>query len=397
MGATLTTIGEVLKVDYLPKIEEMVNNGANYFIMKLMQGTEEMPGGGKNFSIPHHFGRNSGVGAGTELGTLPTAGNQAYKASTGNVAYVHGRLQVSNAAIQASKKDATTYVKEMSAEVKGLQTDLQNYRKRAFMGDGTGKLATLAVNTATNALAVDNVRNFFINQVIDIMLTNGTVDQAARTITAIDYDAKTITVSGAVVTSVATSFIVNTGTYNLDPQGLAGIISKTSTLQGLSVATYPWWVSTILNNSAAPGTAIAITEARIRALIDRIDIVSGKKVDWLATTHGVRAAYEALLTSLKRYTNPMKLEGGYDALEFDGLPMIVDRYKDSNTIWAGNFDNIDIYQTAKLQFMEEDGSMFNRIANTPAYEATAFMYETLICDDRRAYGEIQDISIPAGY
>jgi hypothetical protein len=397
MGATLSTIGDVLKVDYLPNIEDLVNNGANYFIMKLMQGTEEMPGGGKNFSIPHHFGRNSGVGAGTETGTLPTAGNQAYKASTGNVAFVHGRLQVSNAAIQASKKDAASYVKEMSAEVKGLTTDIQNYRKRAFMGDGTGKLATLAVNTAVNTLAVDNVRNLFVNQIIDIMLVNGTVDQAGRTITAIDYDAKTITVDGAAVTSVATSFIVNKGTYNLDPAGLGSIISKTSTLQGLAPATYPWWVSTIMNNTAAPGTAIAITEARIRAMIDRIDIVSGKKVDWLATTHGVRASYEALLTSLKRYTNPMKLEGGYDALEFDGMPMIVDRYKDTNTIWGGNFDNIDIYQTAKLQFMEEDGSMFNRVANTPMYEATAFMYETLICDDRRAYGELQDITVPTGY
>jgi len=394
MGATLSTIGEVLKIDYLPKIEEMVNNGCNYFIMKLMAGTEEMPGGGKNFSIPHHFGRNSGVGAGTETGALPTAGNQAYKASTGNVAYVHGRLQVSNASIQASKKDATTYVKEMSAEVKGLQTDLQNYRKRAFMGDGTGKLATLAANTTTNVLVVDNVRNFFTNQIIDIILLNATVDTAARTITAIDYDAKTITISGAAVTTLATSYIVNTGTLNLDPQGLGSIISKTSTLQGLDVATYPWWVSTIMGNS---GTAIAITEARIRALIDRIDIVSGKKVDWLATTHGVRASYEALLTSLKRYTNPMQLDGGYTALEFDGLPLIVDRYKDDNTIWGGNFDNMDIYQTAKLQFMEEDGSMFNRIANSPAYEATCFLYETLICDDRRAYGSLEDITVPASY
>lgn len=396
MPATLTTIADALKIDYLPKIKEMVNNGSNYFVLKLMQNAEEIKGGGKNFSITHHFGRNSGVGSGTETGTLPTAGNQSYKASTGNVSYIHGRLQVSNAAIQASKKDSATYLKEMAAEVKGLTTDLQNYKRRAIMGDGTGRLATCTAQTTVNDLVVSNVRSFFINQIIDIVLANGTVDTAGRTVTAINYDTKTITISGAAVTTLATSFIVNTGTYNLDPVGLGKIISNSLTLQGLDVATYAWWKATI-KQGATPGTAEAISDARIRGLIDRIDIVSGKKVDWLGTTHGVRAAYEAVLTSNKRYVNPMKLEGGYEALEFDGLPMIVDRYKDTNSIWAGNWDDMSIYYTADLQFMEEDGSMFHRVANTPAYEATAFCYETLVCNDRRAFGELQDITVPSGY
>lgn len=397
MGATLTTIADALKVDYLPKIKEMVNNGSNYFTLKLMQNAEEIKGGGKNFSISHHFGRNSGVAAGSELGTLPTAGNQGYKASTGNVNYIHGRLQVSNAAIQASKKDSATYLKEMQAEVKGLTTDLQNYKRRAVMGDGTGRLATLAVNTAVNDLVVNDVRNFFIGQIIDIVLANGTVDTAARTIIAINYDNKTIKVSGAAVTTVATSIIVTTGTYNLDPVGLGKIISNTLTLQGLDVAAYPWWVATIMGNAAAPGTALALTDQRIRSVIDRIDIVAGKTVNWLGTTHGVRAAYEAYLTANKRYTNPMELEGGYKALEFDGMPMIVDRYKETDSIWFGNWEDMAQYYTAELQFMEEDGNMFSRVPNVAAYEATAFEYSTLICNDRRAFGELKDIIVPASY
>lgn len=393
MPATLSTIEDVLKIDYLPKIQEQVNNGSNYFSQELWKKAQKIDGGGKNFSIPHHWGRNSGIAAGTESGTLPTAGAQAYKASTGNVAYVHGRLQVSNAAIQASKNNDTAYLKEMGAEVKGLTSDMQNFRRRASLGDGSGRLATFAVNTTVNTLTVDNVLAFYENQVIDIVTSGGVVAHAARKVTAVDYDLEKITIDGAAVTTAATDIAVTSGSHNLEPMGLGGIISNTKILQTLDPATYSWWKSTVLANG---GTGRAISDSLIRLLVDRIDTISGKKVEWLAASHGIRAAYEGVLTSMKRYVNPMQLEGGYEALEFDGKPMIVDRYM-PHEVWAGNWEDINIYYTADIQFMEEDGSMFHRVANTPAYEATAFAYDTMVCHNRRSYGRLKDINVPTGY
>lgn len=394
MPADLSTIADALKIDYLPKIQEQVNNGSNYFILKLKQKAKEIQGGGKNFYIAHHFGRNSGVGAGTEMGDLPTAGHQGYKGSQGNVAYIHGRLQVSNAAIQAAKKNDTTYVQEMTAEVKGLTTDLQNYMRRASLGDGSGKLAVFDTNASGNTLTVDDVRLFFIGQVIDIYTLPSTSVATERTITDIDYNNKTITINGAAVATTAGDIAVNKGTLNLDPVGLASIISDSSTLQGLAPGTYGWWKANILGNG---GSGRAISDLLLRSLVDRIDIVSGKKTDWLASSHGIRAAYEGVLTSLKRFVNPMQLEGGYEAIEFDNKPLIVDRYMPSKRVWAGNWDDLGWYYTSQLAFMEEDGSMFHRVPNKAAYEATAFEYGTMVCHARNAFGELGDINEATGY
>ncbi|WP_042165528.1 phage major capsid protein [Paenibacillus gorillae] len=397
MPATLGTIEDALKTDYLPEVQEQVNNGSNYFVMKLKQKAEEIDGDGKEFYIAHHFGRNAGVGAGTEMGDLPDAGQQGYKGSKGNVAYVHGRLQVSNATIQASKRNETSYIRALTSEVKGLTTDLQNFMRRVSLGDGSGKLAAFPTQAASTTLTVDDVRLFFVQQIIDIYTLPNTAVATARTITAVDYDAKTITISGAAVATTAGDIAVTKGSLNLEPLGLAAIISKTKSLQGLDPATYAWWKATVMNNTASPGTGRAISDLLIRSLIDRLDITSGKKVEWLAGSHGIRAAYEASLTSMKRFVNPMELEGGYKAIEFDGMPLIVDRYMPSKRIWAGNWDDLGLYHTSKLAFMDEDGSMFSRVPNKPAYEATAFCYETMVCHARNAFGELGDINEPAGY
>lgn len=85
------------------------------------------------------------------------------------------------------------------------------------------------------------------------------------------------------------------------------------------------------------------------------------------------------------------------AIEFDGKPLLVDKYMHSGKLWAGNWEDLGWYYTAELDFMDQDGSIFSRVTNKPAYEATAFEYATMVCHARNAFGMLADLQEPAGY
>jgi hypothetical protein len=101
---------------------------------------------------------------------------------------------------------------------------------------------------------------------------------------------------------------------------------------------------------------------------------------------------------LVRYTSPMELEGGYKALEFDGKPLIVDRYHPSNTMYFLDMDEIDLYQLSDFEWMQDDkGSALYQVPGFDKYAATMFAYETLVTYRRNGHAALQDITEPAGY
>ncbi|WP_423096805.1 hypothetical protein [Bacillus thuringiensis] len=128
---------------------------------------------------------------------------------------------------------------QIESEVKGLTTDMKNFRARVTFGNGTGRIANCtAQTTAANVLVVNSVKGFFVGQKVDIVNATGTATTTGRTVTAIDRMATTITIDGAAVTTAATDGIVSAGSSNLEPMGLGGIIDDKLTLQTLNPATY---------------------------------------------------------------------------------------------------------------------------------------------------------------
>lgn len=391
MAFDLTAASAVLKEDYLDSVREQLNN-ENPVIKKLVSKKKEAQG--KRFYVPLHYGRNNGVGYRSEGAQLPAAGNQKYKESTGNTKYLYGQIEITGPTIKAMRNDKGAFVRAVDSEMRGLLRDLKDQRARALFGDGTGKLATFDANTSTTTLTVDNVKYFQVGMIIDIISSGGVVSVAGREITAIDVANKTITISGANVTTVNTDIAVVTGDYNNEAMGLGGIMSTTLSLQGINPATDTWWKPNVLRNN---GTPRSLSQQLMRQAVDLSEL-QGSQINMITSSYGIRAAYEALLQNQVRIVSPMELEGGHKTLEYDGRPIVVDRYHHSGKMYFLDMDELDLYQLSDFEWMEDDkGAVLSKVPGYDKYEATMFCYETLITYKRNAHTALEDLTEPVGY
>lgn len=390
MATTLSTLDAILKTQYLGPIREQVNTGTP-LLDRIEKNYDSVVG--KSFTIPLHYGRNEGMGARADGGALPSAGNQAYKESVVPMRYLYGRIQISGPTIKAARSSEGAFIRAVDSEMKGLTADMKSSLNRQAFGDGTGILAT-CVGASSTAITVNSTAKLRVGMPIDILVTA----TGATTAGVVGTTVASITSATVFVTAAApatdssidgTYSVYLAGSRNLEMMGLSGIVSATSTLQGLDVATYPWWKATVQGNSS---TNRAISDSILQTAIDTVSQISAGKPTALYTSYGVRRAYQALLTATKQLVNTQDLKGGYKAITFNDLPIIADKDAPANKIFVVDESQLSFYRLADLDWMQEDGAILSRVSGYDAYEAVLFLYQELGTGMRNAHVRIEDIS-----
>ena len=397
MGATMTTVSALTKEIYENKLQDQLNTEVTTLtrVQKTSEGvTNEV--GGKYVVFPINTTRNQGMGARLEMEALPTPGNQGTKGARVGLRYLYGGLRMSGQTFELAKTNSQSFVATLDLEMEGLKRDLSIDLNRMVYGDGTGTLARINTIATSTTATVDHTLWLTqqVGAIVDIYDTTGVTQKAsARTITAVT--ATTVTFSGANVTFAVGDFFVRTGSIgaaDLSVQrewtGLAAITSAAASLYNVSDAV---WTANRFTNS---GTPRALSEGVLTKAHDDVRIRGGS-ITAMFMNLGVRRAYANLLEQQRRYTNTTEFKGGFSGLAFTtdkgDVPMVVDTYCPPNTIYGLNEKELKWYRQADWEFMDRDGSMWNRVSGFDAYDGILYQYSELGTHRRNSHFLLNDL------
>lgn len=400
MPATLTTVNAILKEVYEPKLRNQLQNEV-VALKRIERSSEGVVSdvGGKYVTFPLKVRRNAGLGARNEMEALPTPGQQGYAAARVSLRYLYGGVRLSGQTFELATKNYQAFASALEQEMEGLTDDLLKDCNRQVYGTGSGAVATAsAATTATNTFPAATAMYAQLGMQVDIIdgTTLGsatpTVKASNRQVTAIDTTTGVITFDGAAISTAVGDILVRTGNVNREWSGFGAIVANTGTFQNVDPAVEPTWKSVIDSNG---GTNRAISEGLLTLNADRVR-ANGGKVTAMFSNLGVRRAYANLLTQQRRYTNTSTFEGGFSGLAFTtdtgDIPFVVDVEAPNNRIYGINEKEITIYREADWEFMDRDGSKWQRVIGYDAYEAMMYQYSQIGTHRRNTHFLISDIT-----
>lgn len=407
MAFDYTAASPILKEVYLPALQELLNNATP--LLASME-KEIVPVEGGNFVISIHRTRNNAAAIGRSEGsTLPTAGQQGYVRAIVPVKQLYSRINVSGKAIAATRSNKGAFLRALEAEMKYVMTDTKRGLNRQLNGDGTGALAfwTGADNTSpatvddnlgngTTQLGVGSVTCDLIDT--DNSTKNG--DSIVVTRGAVSTATTSVSWTGTVTNSGDGDYLVLEDSLGNEMTGIQGVISDanppllTGGLHGLPVATYDDWKAIVIGDDSAK---VDLSFPLLQQLVSRIVSESAIDESELKMFHchpAMRDTYVKLCQDERVFYNVMKLDGGWEAVTYNGKPIVADVQCRRNAIFAIAPSSLALMQMAPLDFMDKDGSVFYRISggDVDAYGATAFVYQELGCKARNQNGLLKGLN-----
>lgn len=401
---TISRIGGILKTVYQDGIVEQQNLAA--VTRKKFSKAKGTRMGGDHLEISVRMGGNrAGVGARLSDDPLPVPSRQQEKKAQIYDRSVFGVIKVYDKDIEDAEKNFQSFISHLDDETTQIAKDVTKHMNIMTFGDGTGTLATVktaTVNTSTFVGATGTAFGQFGTRYLqqgdqvdiwDPTFTTQRTPNGGLSISSIDPSTQTVTLSGN-VTLTAGDVIVRALSQNKEYIGLwmATDNSAGVTFEGLSRSTYPQWRGNVIDAGG-----VALSETHLQQLESKIEIASGEEVDEWVVDRTQWDAYVALGQSLKRYINTMKLDRGFQELDYNGTPLGKDVDCPPFAAFAFASAHVQNGVVTPLSWDEKGGGILKWNSGYAAFTGYMREYGNYVYDQPNAIGRVQALQVPAAY
>ena len=370
----------------------------------------------------YHIGsaRNFQVGPRAEGGVLPEVGRAGVKRISFRPAYNYGRFGLSGNLIDASMKGGAPEP-ALDLEMRRLIKDTRNEVKRQMYGTGSGKFTDCGTTTASATVNVTTTKGLVPGMPIVIALKSSGVIIATDGVgfvasivgsTSFTYSSdaagatpQTITTSslhavypvgGAHSTA---SLARNNAIYGLtgiiDERNPSSIDSGVSNYGGVdrSVAAGFFFQGVRKHNS---GVNRELSEDLMMEAWLAAESEGGGQVRLIICGNGVWRKYGNLLRQDRRFTGSYsRYKGGWDALDFNGKPIVRDPLCPPNKMFFLDTDTWEFLEETPFGFVDDDGAILRMgtgASATHVFEGLVYHAGQLACRNPKANVKLEDIT-----
>lgn len=371
MAADITTYDKALKDVYGGAPIKELNDATplwNY-IKKTSRGFD-----GRQFVIATHGRRNQQIGARALTGAgIPDKSDQDREGidnATFKPTQLLGVIHLEHSLMESTRTNEGAFVRALRFEVESMASNFAVDFDRQIGGNGDGILTACGTTSASTSVVVTDSVYLETGMGVDVIVSSdgttgtGAVGRYVSSITSTTV----FVISGAAITTDSTYAVYRAGSRNNEVNGVQNMVKGSAAFGGLNPATagQEYWQSYI------DSTTTTVTEKAFQKLFEAPQEQKrggGGKPNLAMTTFGVRRSYQDTLVALKRFTAaPLRLVGGWEALDFNGLPIFADRFYKAKRIDFLTTKNLFFLQTRDPHWVEEDGSILKWVADKVAFK-----------------------------
>ena len=424
--ASTTDVIEALKYTYgVDQVLYLVNQ--EVVCWNMFQKMKKPLGGRGQFLMPIMV-KNPGAWSGlAEDGALPSNIDPDTTEASFSLQEFAGLYNMSWKLIQDARNSKFAFQTALKMMEGGFRRRILKLINADLISDGLGKLAVMPAADNQTTITVNALPSIDLGMTVDLIdASDNDADLAAsRTVTAIDVQNRTVTISGSAPSGTAAGdfFCIENTTksgaiYHTD--GLLGIIDDANPPSGnfgninRSTAGNEFWESIVLSNS---GTNRALTEDLLIQLEDSVREKGGAKLNAYISNLAIIRRYHELLREDTYFalSSPKAFDSGAGVgrdggaqqkgtdggdgrtiYRFSGNPWHVEPYFAANTIigldtkhfYIGHGENAVPRPVSEVF----DGTPFFRQTSNATFEVAWYWQGNLLSDNPAAGAKIEDIA-----